>query len=168
MTYTNANSTNIIKETICSKEQECKIYLETKYNIFDTGFYFTYKSCFSYLSNFYNDYKGLNKTDIEAIKSIIINGQTLFNSISLGLNNLIYFVKKKIYKFFLEDQNNFLEKYNKLVTLFNTISIIASIFILLFVNIYVFISISTYSTPIKESTYRINCSFFNIKNYKLI
>ena len=42
-----------------------------------------------------------------------------------------------------------------------------SILIFLFVKVYVFISIGNYTKPIKDSTYRINCSFYFIKKYNI-
>ena len=167
LTNTDSESTNIINETICSKEKECIKYLNSKFNIYDSGFDFSYKSSFSHVSNFYKDYLGLNnKTNIEEIKSIIINGNhTIFNSISMSISNLIFYVKSKVYQCFQDDQTNFLNRYNKILTVFNIISIIFSIFVILFINIFIFISLSRFIVPIKGSTYRINKTFYFIKKY---
>jgi hypothetical protein len=170
LTYTNANSTGIISETVCFKEKECLTYLKSKYNIFDAGFYFSYKSCFAYIDNYYKDYKGLsNKKNIEDIKSTFINGNhTSFNSISLSISHLIYFVKIQVHRCFQNDQYIFLSKSNELLTILNLISIVFSFCIILFINVIVFITISGFSKPIKESAYRINCSFYYIKKYKVL
>ena len=167
LTNTESGSSNIINETICSKEKECTNYLNSKYNIYDSGFYFSYKSSFSHVSNFYKDYLVINnKTNIEEIKSIIINGNNnMFNSISMSISNLIFFAKSKVHECFQDDQTNFLNRYNKILTTFNIISIIFSIFVILFINIFIFINLSRFSVPIKSSTYRINKTFYFIKKY---
>ena len=168
LTYTGENSTDIINETICSQEQECINYINSKYNIFDAGFYFSYKSCFSYLSNFYEDYKSIkNKTDIEEIKSKIIKSNySLFNSLSLGVSNLVYYAKNSVHQCFLDDQTIFLNNHNKILSILTILSVIFSIILIFFINIFVFISISSFSIPIKDSAYRINCSLYYIKKYK--
>ena len=163
------NSTDIIREKICEKEQECINYLNSKYNIFDSGVDFSYKSCISKIKNFYKDYKNLNnKTDIEEIKRKIINSDhSLFNHISLGISNLVIYVKSKIIQSFKNDMIYFTNIYNKKINVFNVISISFSILTILFVNIFIFFTISRFSRPIKESTYRLNCTFYYIKKYSL-
>ena len=163
------NSTDIIREKICEKEQECINYLNSKYNIFDSGVDFSYKSCISKIKDFYKDYKNLNnKTDIEEIKRKIINSDySLFNHISLGISNLVIYVKSKIIQCFKNDQIYFTNIYNKKINDFNVISISFSILTILFVNIFIFLTISRFSRPIKESTYRLNCTFYYIKKYSL-
>ena len=167
LTYNGDNSSDILFQTICSKEQECKNYLRSKYNLFDAGFYYSYKSCFSYVSNFYKDYKNINnKTNIEEIKKIIINNNTLFNSVSLGISHLIYYVKNNVYECFEMDLTLFLNNYNKNLDILNIASIIISFFIILFINVFVLITISKYISPLRDSAYRINRSFYYIKNYR--
>ena len=167
ITNSKINSTEIINRTICDSEKECINYLLSRYNIFDSGIDFTYKTCISEISNLYLDYKKLNNNrDIEEIKSKIINaGYSQFNYISLGLNNLLIYVKRKIFQSFQSDQIIFKSSFNYILTLLSLLSIIISILTMLFVNIFIFITISRFSRPIKESTYRINCSFYFIKQY---
>ena len=169
LTNSNNNSTEIIKEKVCMNEKHCIDYLNSKYNIFDSGIDFSYKACISKINNLYQDYKSLkNITDIEEIKSKIINADdSLFNSISLSISNLIIYVKIQIFQSFQIDHGSFKNYYNKMLSLFNILSITFSIIIFTFVNIFVFLSISRFSRPLKESTYRINCSFYHIKKYTL-
>ena len=164
------NSTEKIKEKICKNEKECINYLDSKYNVFDSGIDFSYKTCISKIDNLYQDYKSLiNKTNIEDIKSKIINSDdSLFNSISLSISNLLIYIKRSISQSFQSDYEYFKYFYNKILSIFNIISIIFSIITISFVNIFIFVSISRFSRPIKESTYRINCSFYHIKKYSFI
>ena len=165
ITNSTMNSTGIINRTICENEKECINYLNSKYNVFDSGIDFGYKSSMSEISNLYMDYKKLNnKNDIEEIKSKIIN-YNQFNSISLGISNFIIYVKRKIFTTFQSDLLIFKISFNSILTILNFVSIIISIITMFFVNIFVFITISRFSRPIKESSYRINCSFYNIKKY---
>ena len=166
---TKKNSSILLKENICENEQECIIYLDSKYNIFDSGVDFSYKSCLSKIKNLYNDYKNLkNKTDIEEIKSNIINsGHSSFNQISVSISNFVLYVKSKIIQSFKNDQIIFTYLYSKKINIFNAIFIIFAILTILFVNIFIFYTISRFSRPVKESTYRLNCSFYYIKKYSL-
>ena len=115
------------------------------------------------------EYKKLeNKTDINKINSTIINGpnaQFLYNE--LFLSYLLYFLKEKIFESFKKDEINIREKYKKIITILNIISIIFALISFLFINIFIFISLYKFSKPIKESTYRINCSFYNIEKYSI-
>ena len=63
---------------------------------------------------------------------------------------------------------SFGSRYKKAVLLLNIISLVISVLILLFVNIFIFITLSNYTEPIKDSVYRINHSFFYITNYNII
>ena len=164
---TKNNSTEIIKEKICEKEKECINYLDSKYNIFDSGIDFSYKSCISKLKSLYNDYQKLkNNTDIEEIKSKIINSnQNLFNHISIGISNLVIYVKFKIYNTFQNDLISFIFIFDTILNYLNISFIIFSIMTILFVNIFTFITISNFTRPLKDSTYRLNCSFYYIKKY---
>ena len=164
------NSSELIKEIICDNEKkECIDYLYSKYNIFNSGIDFSYESCIIKIKNMYKDYKLLkNKTDIEIIKSKIINSPSnSFNQISLGISNLVLYIKSKIFQSFEIDQISFRDSYKKVTITFNIISIVFCLFTIIFINIFIFFTISRFSRPIKESTYRLNCSFYYIKKYSL-
>ena len=163
------NLTEIIKEEICEEESSCINYLDSNFNIFDSGIDFAYRSCFNEIKNIFKDYQNLkNKTDIDEIKSILIDSKgSEFSKISLSLSEVFKNVQEKIYECFEIDITNMGESYNKLMTLLNIITIIFSFLIFLFVSLVMFYTIWKYSESIKDSTYRINCSFFYIKNYKL-
>ena len=158
-----------IKEEICSNILHCKLYLDSMYNIFTSGIDFAFRNGMTQISNYFNDYKKLsNKIDIDLIKDNIINSPHFrFVYISNSLNNIFLYVKQKIFILFLIDEKNFVNSYNKKMNMLNTISIIFSILIFLFVIVYIFLSISKFTGPIKDSTYRINCSFYYIKKYSL-
>ena len=115
------------------------------------------------------DYKKLNnKTNITEIKDKLLSGDhSQFGNIGSSINNMFFYVQKVIFKTFQVDQLNFKNKYSNDMTFLNIISVMFSILTFLFVNIIIFISISNFSKPIKNSTYRINCSFYFIKKYSL-
>ena len=163
------NSTNLIKESICQKEQHCIEYMESEYNIFDSGIEFAFKSCITETNNIFMDYKKLiNKTNIQDINStLIFSINSQFNNIAISLKYLFFTIQERIFSSFEADQINFNRIYLNVINFLNLSSIIYSIFIFLFVIIYVFISISKFINPIKDSTYRINCSFYYIKKYTL-
>ena len=166
---TQNNSTELIKERICDNEQECINYLYSEYNIFNSGIDFSFQSCIIKIKNIYKDYKLIkNKTDIDLLKSKIINTSgNSFNHISLGICNLVLYIKRKIFQSFEKDEIDFRNSYNKITITLNLITIIFCIFTILFINIFIFFTISRFSRPIKESTYRLNCSFYYIKKYSL-
>ena len=161
--------TETIKEEICSNILHCKLYLDSIYNIFTSGIDFAFRLGMTQISNYYNDYKKLsNKLDIDLIKMNIINSPHFrFVFIAHSLNNIFLYVKQKIFILFMIDENYFINSYNNKMNILNLISIIFSILIFLFVIVYIFISISKFTGPIKDSTYRINCSFYYIKKYNL-
>jgi hypothetical protein len=161
--------TETIKEEICSNILHCKLYLDSIYNIFTSGIDFAFRLGMTQISNYYNDYKKLsNKLDIDLIKMNIINSPHFrFVFIAHSLNNIFLYVKQKIFILFMIDENYFINSYNNKMNILNSISIIFSILIFLFVIVYIFISISKFTGPIKDSTYRINCSFYYIKKYNL-
>jgi hypothetical protein len=163
------NSTNLIKEEICLNEENCINYMESEYNIFDSGIEFAFKSCITETNNIFMDYKKLiNKTNIQDINStLIISINSQFNNIAISLKYLYIYIQQRIFSSFEADQINFIRIYLNVINLLNLCSIIYSIFIFLFVIIYIFISISQFTNPIKDSTYRINCSFYYIKKYTL-
>ena len=166
---TKNNTTEIIKDKICSDKQECLNYLSTNQSIFGSGVDFAYRSCINDVKNIYLDYKNLkNKMDIKIINSTLINNEdSRFSLIGLALSNMFLYVKEKIYINFEIDVDNFNESYNKKMNLLNIISIIISILAFLTVIIVMFISIWKFTEPIKRACYRINCSFYFIKKYSL-
>ena len=163
------NSTQHLKNAICSSKFPCEDYLDSKYNIFDVGVDFAFTTCITQIYNIYMDYKKLNNIyNIEEIKANITRAQnSQFEYISASISNMFIYVQNKIFNTFLIDQFNFKEKYSRIMTLFNLITVAFSILTFLFVNIIIFFSISNFSEPIKNSTYRINCSFYFIKKYSL-
>jgi hypothetical protein len=169
LTESKNNSTRTIKENICINNPTCLAYLNSPFNIFGSGVDFAYKICITNLHNLFLDYQKLNNfTDIVKINSTIINTQNSeFTLIGLSLSNMFFYVQEKIYECFSVDVNNFNESFNKNISILNIISIIFSIFNFLFVIIFIFLTISQYAKPIKESSYRINCSFSFIKMYSL-
>ena len=163
------NSTKILKDIICVNKSSCELYLNSKYNIFNSGLDSAYKTCINQIKNIYMDYKKLsNKININEIKEKITNVEhSQFEYISASINNIFSNALEKIFSVFKIDQLNFKNNYSSNMTLLNIISVIFSILTFLFVNIIIFFSISIFSKPIKNSTYRINCSFYYIKKYNL-
>jgi hypothetical protein len=154
----------------CFNIPHCIEYLNSEYNIFQSGIEFALKTCVTQLSNYYMDYKKLsNKTDINLIKSQIINSPHYkFVYIGNSINSFFTFVRETIFYTFQIDEINFNQSFAKKITLLNIISIVSTFILFLFVNFYVFISISNFTEPIKDSTYRINCSFYYIKKFSLV
>ena len=169
LTESKNNSTEIIKDNICMNNETCLKYLESPFSIFDSGIDFAYKMCMTNIYNLFLDYKKLvNYTNINEINSTIINTQSSkFTLIGLSLTNMFFFVQEKIYYCFEVDVTNLNKSYDNNISLLNALSIFFSIFNFLFVIIFIFLTISNYARPIKESSYRINCSFNFIKSYSL-
>ena len=161
------NSIPIIKETICEEEHYCIDYLDTSENLFSVGVDFAYRTCIINIKNIFLNYKNLkSKTDINMINKTLINSEgSEFNNIGRSLGQGFFYVQEKIFECFDIDVTNFKGSYSKNMSLFNIITIIFSFLIFLFVIIIVFISIWRYTGPIKETAFRINCSFYYIKNY---
>ena len=164
------NLTNYLKQEICEEKPGCEKYLDSESNIFDSGIDFALKSCLTQLSNIFRDYKDLNnKTNITEINDTLIhNPHFKFVNIGNSINNMFLYVKEKIFNSFAKDATMFNNSYYKTISLYNIISIIFSAFLFIFVIVYIFISISKFTDPIKNSTYRINLSFFYIKEYRLM
>ena len=160
---------DIIKQILCLEESVCLEYINSDYYIFDSGIDFVFQTYMVQINNLYMEYKNIeNKTDINIINSTIINGPNEhFANIELSLNHLFYFLKEKIFKSFRIDTKNIKEHYFCLITFLNCLSVIFSLISFLFINIFIFISLYKFTKPMKESVYRINCSFFNIKNYSI-
>ena len=169
LTESKNNSTKIIKENICLNNTPCLNYLDTPQSIFGSGVDLGYKTSITDMNNIFSDYKKIkNHNDINLINSTLINTQTSeFSLIGLSLSNMIYYVIERIFDCFKIDVTNFNQSYENNTNILNIISIVFSIINLLYVTIFIFLSISKYIRPIKESSYRINCSFNFIKMYSL-
>ena len=163
------NSTNILKEVICQDKLSCINYLNSNYNIFDSGVDFGFKGSITQIYNIYMEYKKVNnKTDIEEIKSSLINTHnSQFIKIGMSLNYLYIDLIDKIFVNFEKDGINFLLSYVSNISILNTISIVFSSAIFLFLIIFIILSISKFTEPINESSYRINCSFYYVKKYSI-
>ena len=161
------NSTSVLKKNICQDKPSCLNYLESNDNIFDSGVEFAFKSSMTQIYNIYLEYKKLNnKMDIEEIKSSLIYSQNSnFISIGKSLNYLYINLIDHIFINFEKDGVSFLKSYIGNINNLNTISIVFTFGIFLFLIIFIIISISKFTEPIKESSYRINCSFYFIKKY---
>ena len=167
--YNKNDSTEFIKDNICGQTTGCINYLKTSDCIFSSGIDFGFKTCFTYMHNLYMDYKNIkNKTDVSEIIATITGDEFYeFRRIRKSFSNVFYYVKQKMYDDFEIDQNNFRNRYRKTVSLLNIISVAFSVLMLLFVNIFIFFSISKFTKPIKDSAYRINHSLYYIKTYSL-
>jgi hypothetical protein len=163
------NSTDLIKNSICKEESICNLYLDSTSNNFHLGIEFVFGTNIIQIYNFYIDYKKLiNNTNIQEIKeSLNINQFSQFTAIMSSLNCFYVFIEQRIFLAFEEDGIHFILSYLKINTALNLISIIFSILIFLFVVVFIFLSVSDFTNPIKDSTYRINCSFYFIKKYSL-
>ena len=163
------NLTENLKENICGDITGCRNYLDSEYNIFSSGIDLALKTCITQINNIYMDYQNLkNKTDLNEINiTLIHNPHFKFIYIGNSINNMFIYVKEKIFECFKNDITTFSNSYDKRMKIFNAISIIFSVFLFLFVIIIIFVSISKFTEPIKDSTYRINLSFFYIKKYSL-
>ena len=164
------NSTEILKQEICYEQEVCLDYLDSNQNNnIGSGVDFALKACVNNLKNIYMDYKQLkNRTDINEINSTLIHSKgSDFILTELSISYIFYYVQENLYDLFGTYIEFFIESYDKNMTLLNIISIILSILAFSFVIFFMFFSIWKYMKPIKDSTYRINCSFFFIKNYSL-
>ena len=128
---------------------------------------FAFKSSMTQIYNIYLEYKKLNnKMDIEEIKSSLIYSQNSnFISIGKSLNYLYINLIDHIFISFEKEGISLLLSYIGNINNLNTISIVFTLGIFLFLIIFIIISISKFTEPIKESSYRINCSFYYIKKY---
>ena len=163
------NALDILKEKICEEDIPCLKYLESKPNIFESGFYLAYQTCIKSIENLFMIYKYIkNKTDINEINSTIINSQNSeFKIISLSLSNMVLYTKEKLFNFLDEDVYNFNDSYNKILKFLNILSIIFGIITFLFVIIIIFIHIAKYINSIKNSVFHISNSLYYIKNYRV-
>jgi len=168
LTESQSYSTQLIKEKICEENQKCNKYLESQHNIVDSGIDFGFKTSITLIGNIYLDYKNLDdKKNLTKIESSIIKSvNSQFNDVAISLSNCFLIVKEKIFKYFFMDEENFRNNYMTKISNLKINLIFISIIILVF-TIYAFITITGYIQIIKESSCRVNCSFFYIKNYKL-
>ena len=161
-----SNSTEIMYEHICFNKSLCERYLASEYNILDTGIDFLFKTCLIDVSKIYLDYRRLDDNkNITNIQNLIINNKLFLTG--LFLEYAYYYIKKEIFTAFKDDEQQFKDHYINYMGYLNVITIIFSIFSLLFINVFMFVTISMYGDPIKKSTYRISCSFYYIKKYNI-
>ena len=113
------------------------------------------------------DYKKLNnKTDVKEIIDKITNYQFFeFRRVRKAFTNIYFIVQQIIYSSFEIDQMNFRNNYKSIISMLNIFSVVFFILIFLFVFVVVFFTVYNFSGPIKDSTYRINQSFYYIKKY---
>ena len=157
------------KQKVCGTIAGCNNYIDSEINIFTTGVDFGFKACLKEVTDIYLDYQKIkNKMDLEELNKTIINSEnSQFVAIGVGLGSCIMYVINKILELFKIDVTNFNDSYIYNTTLLNIISIALSILTFLFVLIFIIFSISNFIKPIKEATYRINCSFYYIKKFSL-
>jgi hypothetical protein len=161
-----SNSTGIMHEHICYNKSICERYLDSEYNILDTGIDFLFKTCLIDVSKIYLDYSHLDDNkNITNIQNLMINNKLFLTG--LFLEYAYYYIKDKIFTAFKDDEQKFKDHYINYMGYLNVITIIFSIFSLLFINVFMFVTISMYGDPIKKSTYRISCSFYYIKKYNV-
>ena len=158
-----------IKEKVCGDIAGCNNYLDSNLNIFTSGIDFGFKTCLTSLSNIFLDYQKLeNKTDENLVNLKIINAEnSKFVLIGVGLGSCIMYVINKIFELFKIDVDSFNISFINNSSLLNILSIIFSFLTFIFITFIVFFSISSYIQPIKEACYRVNCSFYYIKNYRV-
>ena len=168
--YNKNDSSEYLKETLCKNISSCQEYLDSNDNIFKSGIDFGYKTCFTYMENIFMDYKKIkNKTNVtEIIKTITGPDFYELKRIRLAFSSILYYIQQKIYSSFEFDQLYFRISYKTNISILNLLSLFLSILTLLFIYIIIFISVTNFGKPIKESTYRINQSFYHIKKYNRI
>ena len=166
--YNKNDSLQYINKTLCPDIPECQNYLISKDNIFLSGIDSGYKTTFTYIYNIYMDYKKLkDKKDIQEIVEKITNTQFFeFRRVRKAFTNIYFYVQQKIYSSFENDQLNFRNNYRSVISMLNIFSVVFFILIFLFVFVVIFFTVYNFSGPIKDSTYRINQSFYFIKKYE--
>ena len=167
-TYNKKDSAEYLKTNLCKNESSCSNYIISKDSIFNSGID---KMCFSFIHNIFMDYLSIeNKTSAEEIINSITDDDKFyeFKKMKQSTANVFYFLKQRIFNNFRTEAISFGSRYKNDVLLLNIISLVISVLILLFVNIFIFITLSNYTEPIKDSVYRINHSFFYITNYNII
>jgi hypothetical protein len=158
-----------IKQTICKNVEFCEMFVESNKNLLCSGIDFAFKTIVKEISNIYMDYKKIkDKENIEEIKSSLLSQEnSKFINIGLSLNYFFGFATENIFTHFEKDEIYLNNSYVNMMNYLNIFSIIISILLFLIIDFFIFIYISKFSEPIKDSSYRINCSFFYIKEYSL-
>jgi hypothetical protein len=158
-----------IKQIVCNKFEFCEMFMESNKNLLCSGIDFAFKTIVTEISNLYMDYKKIkNKENIEEIKSsLFFQENSKFNNIGQNLNYFFSFVTQNIFTHFEKDEIDLNISYINMMNFLNLFSIAISILIFLFIVFFIFIYISKFSEPIKDATFRVNCSFFHIKKYSL-
>ena len=167
--YNKNDSSTYIEEILCPNFESCQSYLKSPDNIFNQGIDMGFKTCFSLINNIIMDYKKLkNKTSIEEI-NLAITGPELyeFRRLRKSFTNIFYYLQELIFYSFENDEIKFRNNYKNNVYYSNIISLIFCILLFLFVFISVFFTINEFIRPIKDSTYRLNYSFYYIKKYNV-
>jgi hypothetical protein len=166
---TKDNNLDEIKQIICKQNDLCNLFLSSNNNYLHSGVDFAFKTVITEIYNIYMDYKKIeNKENMDEIKSsIIYSKNSQFINIGLSLSYFFVHVEGEIFTCFEKDEINVNHSYISMMNILNYSSIIISILVFLFIVFFIFISISKFSDPIKEASYRINCSFFYIKKFSL-
>ena len=159
------NNLNNKKELICQDNYVCKKYIDSNYSIFSSGVDFAYKSSMTEIGNMYLDFTKRTVNSEEEIKSLIQENKFLLTD--LGMTCVFLTVKESIYSSLYADESEFAKKFHRSVTVLSLVTILFAIFIFLYF-IAIIITISKYIEPIKDSVYRINCSFYYIKIYEIV
>jgi hypothetical protein len=165
--YNKNDSSQYIQKNLFGDILQNQKYLDSNDNIFLSGIDSAYKTTFTYIYNIYMDYKKLNnKTDAQEIIDKITNYQFFeFRRLRKAFSNIYFYVQQKIYFSFGIDLGNFRNNYKSIISMLNIFSIVFFILIFIFVFVVVFFTVYNFSEPIKDSTYRINQSFYYIKKY---
>ena len=165
--YNKKDSSEYIKNIICSNLTSCQNYLKSEDNIFYSGIDYGFKTCFTFMNNIVLDYKTINnKTNVDEIIESITGPQLYeFKRLRKAFSNIFFYVQEMIYSSFEIDQNNFRKQYRRNMNILNILSFLFSILVSLFAFIFIFIGIRNFTKRIKDSTLRINLSFYYIKNY---
>ena len=166
----NDNLIEILKEKICQSEESCRNYLETQDNIFNVGIDSGYKISLTYINNVFMDYQKIkNKTDINEIISNI-TGEKFFELKRLrkAFINIFYLIQEMIYSSFEKDERNFNKKFKKINNILNFSCLIFSFIISLIIIFIIYTNKNIFATSFKNTIYRINHSFYNIRNYNRI
>ena len=165
--YNKNDSSQYINKTLCWDFSPCQKYLDSDDNIFLSGIDSGYKTTFNYIYNIFMDYKKLNnKSDVQEIIDKITNYQFFeLRRVRKAITSIYFYVQQKIYFSFGIDLGNFRNNYKSIISMLNIFSVVFFILIFLFVFVVVFFTVYNFSGPIKDSTYRINQSFYYIKKY---
>ena len=84
-----------------------------------------------------------------------------------GYLTLVNGIKFGIFDAFKNDEETFRNKFKIKTEYLNIVTVIFAIFSFLFVVIFIFLTLSIYTEPIKKSAYRISRSLYYIKIYNI-